>query len=146
MVMITIANVTNERFPTFLINFQRGAINTIQAIFANPNVKGCFFRLCSNVWKHVQNVGLQVRYVEEPEFALRLRMLTALTPNVAVCIEIGTNFGNVADKLLAYFEDTYVIRFRHNAPRNNPTFSIELWNMFYGTDDELPRTNNSVEG
>ena len=90
--MIAIANVTNERFPTFLINIQRGAINTIQAIFANPNVKGCFFRLCSNVWKHVQNVGLRVRYVEEPELALQVRMLTALTPNVAVCIDNWNKF------------------------------------------------------
>ena len=46
-------------------------------------------------------------------------------------------------KLLAYFDDN---RFRLNAPRNNPTFSIELWNMFHGTDDELSRTNNSVKG
>ena len=74
-----------------------------------------FFHLCSNVWKHVENVGLQVRYVEKPEFALQLRMLTTLAflPSqdvvrafITLCIEIRTNFGNVADKLLAYFEDT----------------------------------------
>ena len=52
----------------------------------------------------------------------------------AVCIEIRTNFGNVADELLAYFEDTYVGRFRLNAPRNDPIFSIKLWNMFHRTD------------
>ena len=45
---------------------------------------------------------------------------------VAVCIEIRTNFGNVAEELLAYFEDTYVGRFRLNAPRNNPMFSIDF--------------------
>ena len=77
--MIAISNLTNGRFPIdILIDFERGAINAIQAVFANTNVKGCFFQLCSNVWKHVQNAGLQVRYVEEPEFALQLRMLTAL--------------------------------------------------------------------
>ena len=64
----------------------------------------------------------------------------------AVCIEIRTNFGNVADELPAYFEDTYVARFRLNARRNNPIFSIELWNVFHCTDAELPRTNNNVEG
>ena len=25
-------------------------------------------------------------------------------------------------------------------------YAIEVWNMFHRTDDELPRTNNSVEG
>ena len=64
---------------------------------------------------------------------------------LAVCIEIRTNFGNVADELLAYFEDNYVGGYRLNAPRNNPIFSIELWNMFHRTDVELPRTNNSME-
>ena len=156
MLMIVISNLTNGRFPTdILIDFERGAINAIQAVFANANVKGCFFHLFSNVWKHVQNAGLQVRYVEEPELALQLRMLTALAflpPQdvvrgfVAVCIEIRTNFGNVAEELLACFENTYVGRFPLNAPRNNPIFSIELWNMFHRTDAELPRTKNSVEG
>ena len=62
--MIAISNLTNGRFPTdILIDFERGAINAIQAVFANANVKGCFFHLCSNAWKHVQNAGLQVRYV-----------------------------------------------------------------------------------
>ena len=103
--MIAISNLTNGRFSAdILIDFERVAINAIEAVFANANVKGCFFHICSNVWKHVQNAGLQIRYAEEPGSALQLRMLTALAflpPQdvvrgfVAVCIEIRTNFGNV---------------------------------------------------
>ena len=44
------------------------------------------------------------------------------------------------------FEDHYVGRFRVSAQRGMPTFPINFWNMFYRTDDELPRTNNAVEG
>ena len=62
------------------------------------------------------------------------RMLTALAflPTkdvrgfVAVCTEIRTNFGNVADELLAHFKDIYISNFRLNTPRNNPIFSKEL--------------------
>ena len=103
----------------------------------------------SNVWKHIQNAGLQVRYVEEPEFSLQLWMF--LLPQdviqgfVAFWIEIKTNFGNVADGLLVYFVDTCVGKFCLNALRNNPIFSIELWNMYHRADVELPRTNNNVE-
>ena len=50
------------------------------------------------------------------------------------------------DQLLEYFEDTYIGRYRRNAPRRPPHFSIELWNMYHRTKDELPRTNNSIEG
>ena len=71
--MIAISILTNERLPTdILIDFEVGAIKTIQTVFANTNVNESFFRLCLNLWKQVQNVGLQVRCVEEPEFALQL--------------------------------------------------------------------------
>ena len=52
----------------------------------------------------------------------------------------------MADDFLQYFEDTYIGRYRRNVPRHPPLFTINLWNMFNRTDDELPRTNNSVEG
>ena len=50
-------------------------------------------------------------------------------------------YDDVADDLLQYLEDTYIGRYRRNAPRRPPLFSINLWNMFNRTDDELPRTN-----
>ena len=40
------------------------------------------------------------------------------------------------DDLLQYFEDTYI---------GTLVFAINFLNMFNRTDDELPRTNNSVE-
>ena len=53
----------------------------------------------------------------------------------------------MADDLLQYFEDTYIGRYRRNAPRHlPPLFAINLWNTFNRIDDELLRTNNSVEG
>ena len=135
--MIAISNLTNGRFPT--------DISLSKQSLLMQTLRGAFSTFAS---MHVQNVRLQVRYLEEPEFAHQLRMLTALAflpPQdvvrgfVTVCIEIRTNFGNVAEELLAYFEDTYVGRFRLNAPRSNPMLSIELWNMFHRTDAELPR-------
>ena len=59
-------NLTNVRFPTdILVDFERGAINAIQANFVNANVTGYFFHICSNLWEHVQNIGFQVIYVED---------------------------------------------------------------------------------
>jgi len=40
-------------------------------------VYGCFYHLCSNVWKHVQEC-LQVRYMADNELALTVRMIPAL--------------------------------------------------------------------
>ena len=60
--------------------------------------------------------------------------------------EIRTNFNNDMDELLNYFEDTYIGRLRRNGHRGDPTFAHDVWNMYMRTRDELPRTNNNVEG
>lgn len=138
-----------------LVDFERSAINALHNVNQQLEIKGCFYHLCSNVWKHIQNLGMQVRYTQDQEFALHLRMICALAflpPNDVIngfddlSNEIRNTFNGDADDLLEYFEDTYIGRFRRNAPRRAPLFAIELWNMFHRTDDELPRTNNSVEG
>ena len=116
---------------------------------------GCFYHLCSNMSKRIQQSGLQERHIIDPEFALHLRMISALAfvpPHDVqnslnqLAALIHDQYGNVADGVLDYFEDNYVGRFRVNAPRGIPTFPIDFWNMFHRTDDELPRTNNAVEG
>ena len=138
-----------------LIDFERSAINAL--LNQNPNLeaKGCFYHLCSSVWKHIQDLGLVVHYLADAQFAILLRMIaaTAFLPPADViqgfddlCDEIRNLYQAEADDLLEYFEDTYIGRFRRNAPRRPPLFPIVLWNMYHRTDDELPRTNNSVEG
>ena len=57
---------------------------------------------------------------------------------------IRNRYPGHADEVLDYFGDTYG-RYRQNAPGRAPLFAEELWNMFNRTDDELPRTNNSIE-
>ena len=47
--------------------------------------------------------------------------------------------------ILDYFEDHYIGRPCRRG-RREPTFSIPLWNMYVRTNDQLNRTNNSVEG
>ena len=110
----------------------------------------CFYHLCSSMWKRIQQSGLQKRYINDSEFALHLRMIRALAflplKDVQNSFDqlaalIRNQYGNGADGVL-----DYVGRFRINAPRGIPTFPIEFWNMFHRTDDELPRTNNAVEG
>ena len=107
------------------------------------------------MWKHIQQLRLQERYINNPEFALHLRMISSLAflpPNDVQnsfdqhAALIRSQYGIDADGVLDYFEDHYVGRFRVNAQRGIPTFPIDFWNMFHRTDDKLPRTNNAVEG
>ena len=49
-------------------------------------------------------------------------------------------------EILDYFENHYIGRFRRNAPRRPPLFSLDIWNIFHRTQHELPGMNNSIEG
>ena len=57
---------------------------------------------------------------------------------------IRNQYGDAADGVFDYFEDTYIGRFRRNAAQANPNFPIQMWNMFHQTHEELPCTNNHI--
>jgi hypothetical protein len=96
-------------------------------------------------------------YEDDDDIALYMRMISALAfvdpidvPKAFYDLEaeIRNDSGqhNGIDTLLDYFEDTYIGRQRRGHPRAHPRFPIEMWNMFNRTREELPRTNNHVEG
>ena len=45
-----------------------------------------------------------------------------------------------------YSEDTYIGRQRKGRPRGTPMSPLNIWNMNVRTRNELPRTNNHIEG
>ena len=61
-----------------MLDFEQGAINAFRSRFPEASIKGCFFHLCQNVYKHVQSNGLHTRYRQDADFALSIRMIPAL--------------------------------------------------------------------
>ena len=130
-------------------------MNAVKNIPPQIERKGCFYHLCSNFWKHIQSLGLQIQYNNGHNFALHLRILFVLaflplndvTNGFAIsCQEIRNNFNADADDLPEYFEDTDISGFRQNALRHDSLYSINLWDMFSRTDQELSGTIDSIEG
>ena len=136
------------------MDFERAALNAFEIVHPNSTLTGCCFHLSSNIWKKVQELGLQGRYNDD-EFAMYVRMITTLAfvplPDLEntfddLCTDIRNQFNNDMDGLLDYFEDTYVGRIRRNGQRGAPLFSHEMWNMYRRTRDELPQPNYNIEG
>ena len=146
----------NGASPTsVLTDFERAALNAFETIFPNSTLSGYFFHLSSNVWKKIQDVGLQQRYNNDEEFSIHVRMIMrlAFVPVADVVNafndlsdEIENQHNNDMDVLLNYFEDTYIGRLHRNGRRAAPIFAFEVWNMYGRTRDELSRTNNHIEG
>ena len=102
--------------PTdILMDFERAALNSFGQVYPNIEFKGSFYHFSSNIWKHIENLGLQNHYQDDEDFALWLRMLSALAfvpPNDVIRYfellidEIRNNFNYECDDLIDYFEDT----------------------------------------
>ena len=60
------------------VDFETAAINAIQNVLLQTDISGCFFHLSSNLDTWIKRARLQQRYMNDPQFALQLRMITAL--------------------------------------------------------------------
>ncbi|KAI6658189.1 hypothetical protein LOD99_15458 [Oopsacas minuta] len=59
---------------------------------------------------------------------------------------LTTDFPESALGVAAYFEDNYIDNRLPNNCRRIPPFPIRIWNMYERVRQQLPRTNNVVEG
>lgn len=136
---------------TIMVDFEKAAINSALEVFPDVTVKGCFYHLTQNVYRKIQQCGLQQQYQSDSDFAHHLKMLPALAfvPTdsvVSVFEELSEAMPADAQPVMDYFEDIYIGRPQLRGRRRPATFPIPLWNMYTRAEEELPRTNNSVEG
>lgn len=145
--------------PTSIMtDYKQAAILAWSTVFPNSTQRGCFFHFSQCIWRHLQSCpDLQERYITDAEFALSIRELAALAfvpiADVTAAFEdlMDSNFYETNSDILRdlenYFEDTWIGRpSRRGRGRNAPMFPHSLWNCYDASLDDLPRTNNSVEG
>lgn len=145
-----------------MTDFEVAVINSVRSVFIEATHKCCLFRLGQNVWRRVQQHGLQKKYFEDASFALKIRHLIALAylpPE-----DIPNAFNLLKDKVLPqdssteniiqWFETTYVKGKQTSRTSTDnkltiyttpPLFSPDIWSVHYNNEHNLPRTQNSVE-
>ena len=152
-----LATHLNGHVPTdILFDYEKAAMNSAENVFAGITVTCCFFHLSQNIWRRIQENGLQPLYRNDPDFAKFMRMTVALAFVPAVDVpqafddieyQIRNNYNqNGIDIVLDYFEDNYIRRQRRGRPGAAPLFPLQVWNMYGRARDELPKTSNHVEG
>ena len=60
-----------------MLDFERAAINAFEEAFLGV-VSGCFFHFSQNIYRKIQSLGFTIQYMENPDFALYMRMLPSL--------------------------------------------------------------------
>ena len=135
---------------TVMIDFERAAMNALEENFISV-ITGCFFHLSQNIFRQVQEQGLAIRYQEDNNFAINIKMLASLAfvpeNDVLICFNVlMQQFPEEAITLAKYFEKTYIGRVLPDLSRRTPMFPIRIWNIYSRVNSRLARTNNNVEG
>ena len=135
---------------TVLCDFEVAIKNALEAVFPGVTVKGCYFHLTKNIWRRIQAEGLQDRYEQDPAFVEEVRMIAALAfvpPNDVdrYFNIISQNIDQALEVILDYFETNYIGHMQRQRFRR-PRFPYAWWGVHDRVLDNLPRTNNGVEG
>ena len=138
---------------SIMIDYEQAAIKAIKKNFPEVVINGCFFHFGQCLWRNLQSRGLQAWYREaENAFLIKQIQALAFAPPEDVC----SLFNNLVQSLdlqayeilsdfLVYFETTW-LGIIQRGRRRRPTFDIDMWSVNNLMKDNLPRTNNSVEG
>ena len=143
--------LTNNVEPeSFMTDFQTGSSNALQRVYPNVPRKGCFFHLCQNIFRHVSTAGLLGRYTNDNNFRMNIKMISAIAflPTndvIAAFTDLSNHCGNDEQVVLDYFETNYIGEQRRGR-RLRPRFAHDMWNVHGRVENDLPRTNNHLEG
>ena len=91
-----------------------------------------------------------MQYREDKELNLAIRLLAALAFAPPLHLEawykqILVNC-HIPDEIKNYFEDTFVGKATLNSTRRKSCFDMDMLNVYFRNIDDLPRTNNALEG
>lgn len=138
---------------TILTDFEYAMIEAVAQEFPRSRQRGCFFHFTQCIFRKIQSEGLKQRYETDAEFALKLRLLSAIAfvpaANVVDAFEILCDENVLpaeAQRVVDYFEDIWIGRPQRRQRRRAPYFPHDMWNCFDGVNEGLPKTNNSIEG
>ena len=119
-------------------------------MFPNASVYGCLFHLTQSIYRHAQANGLQQQYLNDNLFRTNIRMIGALAvvPIADIIQSINALVQHCVGNeqvILDYFETNYIGEV-HRGRRRPPMFPHTLWNIRRRVVNDLPRTNNMLEG
>ena len=163
--LVALQFLTDNIMPEqILLDFEQAALNAFSNAYPQSQIKGCYFHLCQSFNRKISEIGLQRFNERNPEFALNLKMLPALSflpeemvtasfdlvieewGELSVKHDIDDATTDKFDELAMYFQATYVKGKQIGSQKRPPIFPIHLWNHQIEAAEGLARTTNAVEG
>ena len=133
-----------------MMDFEMACINSVGDNFPDTEIKGCFFHFSQAIYRKILEFDYAVQYREDKDFNLAIRLLAALAFAPPLHVEAWYKqilvTCHIPDDIKNYFEDTFVGKEMRKSTRRKSRFDMDMWNVYFRTIDDLPRTNNALEG
>lgn len=147
------SQVEIELDPNLLMtDFELAQLNAARKVFEGASTHGCYFHLCQNMYKKVQQLGYQTTYGGSYRVQLIFKQLPSLAFLPASEIpkafdELKEINSNMLPNLFDYFSDYYVHGKQiSRKKRRAPVFPPTLWSVHENVLNNIPRTSNNLEG
>lgn len=128
-------------------DFEIASINALRLTFPTATISGCLFHLGQNIQRKLKELNLYCEYKTNPLVKKYVKALSALAfvqveelESTFVLLRNSIEFPFIISNLYDFFYRVYI----RNG--NNTRFPIEIWNLHNYLNDNVPRTNNSIEG
>ena len=136
-----------------ICDFEKGLQNSLVNSFDGITIHSCLFHMSQSCWRKLSEIGMQKRYNTDDNFKLLMKSFCALaflpTSAVIPAFEKLVDCDEIPSAFVSYFEYTYIGIRRGRGERQQrdvPLFPINLWNVRSRVENDLPRSNNAVEG
>lgn len=141
-----VANLIPNCFPFLIkVDFEYALINAIKFTYPNTVVSGCLFHLSQAIMRHLQAQGLSSYYKTDNNVKMFVKALYSLSYckkeeliNTFSELRGSALFPIFLNNLYDYFYNTYL--------KPNAKYPIDLWHCSFLIENNIPRTNNSIEG
>jgi hypothetical protein len=156
-----VMNLIQQKFPHFdpeswMMDFEQGIAKTIAEIFPQCEVAYCFFHFSQNIWRRIGEEHAITLYREGGSFKKLVRGFVALAFAKEEDVVRGFHLINgefndlsldgPSERMKNYMLRTYIGHLNATGSRDEPMFPIHDWNVHDRTKNNLPRTNNHMEG
>jgi hypothetical protein len=128
-------------------DFESGLISAIKLSFINTKVSGCIFHLAQALFRKIQEEKLVVFYKTDFIFKKFVKSLIGLAFVKKEEIVSTFNCLFTHDSFPPLLTDTYQYFYRNYIGSDGSVrFPIELWHCKHLIENDIPRTNNAIEG
>jgi hypothetical protein len=138
--------------PDFIsCDFENAAIISMKDNFQNAQINGCLYHLTKNFRLKLCSLGLISNYNNNADFALSVKMITALAfvkiEDIDKAVdELAEYLLDELQDLLDWFEENYIGRKNRSKNGRRPALSPpSLWNVHDRVINGQDRTNNYAE-